>query len=116
MPPTSRLSDDLVIKLFTAGCNTPPPRAAGKLAINSQTIPNQPFLDSSGNDTLMFCVETLSALCPARLCMTFDSLYQGTGIRGVSAVPIKPIASVETPRITSQRSPRFRDQRPIKPP
>src|SRR6476620_384619 len=116
MPPTSRLSEDLVIKLFIAGCKTPPPNAAGKLAINRQTIPNQPLRASSGKVTLIFCVDTCIVLCPARLCVTLDSLYHGTGMRGVNAVPIRPIASVDTPKMTSQRSPLFLDQRPIKPP
>src|SRR5215216_1322795 len=116
MPPTSRLSEDLVIRLLMAGCNTPPPNAAGKLAINNHAIPNQPLLDSSGNDTLMFWVGALSSPWPARLWITLDSLYHGTGTRGVSAVPISPIASAETPKITSQRSPLFLDLRPIRPP
>src|SRR5581483_5284454 len=99
MPPTSLFSEDLVIRLFTAGCKTPPPSAAGSEAINNQMIPNQPLAVSSGGVTRMSRIETRIGPCPARLSSTFDWLYHGTGRRGVSDVPIRPMARVETPKI-----------------
>src|SRR5215212_4510074 len=115
IPPTSLLADDLVMRLLIAGCRTPPPNAAGKLATNNHTMPIQPLFDSSGGDTLILWI-AVTSFPPARPCITFSRSYQGTGMRGVNAVPIKPTANVETPRMTNQRSPFCRDQRPINPP
>src|SRR5512142_681886 len=104
IPPTSFLLEDLVIRLLIAGCKRPPPSAAGKLATSNHPMPNQLLPVSGGGATLIFCI-AVTLFCPAKPCNTFSRLYQGTGIRGVNAVPIKPIANVETPSITSQRSP-----------
>src|SRR5215212_11892643 len=98
IPPTSLLADDFVMRLLIAGCRRPPPNAAGKLATNSHTMPNQPLLASGGGVTLMFWT-ALTLFGPAKPRNTVSRWYQGTGMRGVSEVPIKPIANVETPRI-----------------
>src|SRR5512135_2505886 len=111
MPPTSSLSTDLVIKLLSAGCKTAPPNAAGKEAIRTQTIPNQPLPVSGGRLTLMIWVAARPSISDVILAW----LYQGTGTWGVLDVRIKPSARQDRPSMTSQRSPYFLLQRPIKP-